>query len=79
MGTMKKVDIYKRDKWNMMHAEVQGRQIIVREISDQWGEDTHVFNSRPEMMEWALQRFSADRFDGPEEERERILDAFRNV
>lgn len=76
---MKKIEIYKKDKWNMIHAEIQGRTIVVREISDQWGEDTHVFQGRPEMLHWAEQRFSQDRFDGSEEERQHILAAFKDV
>lgn len=70
---MKKIEIYKRDKWNMMHAEIQGRTIVVREISDQWGEDSYVFNSRQELMNWAEQRFSPERFEGSEEERLRCI------
>ena len=34
---------YTKDKWNMMTVEVQGRYIVLREISDQWGEETHTF------------------------------------
>ncbi|WP_213584753.1 hypothetical protein [Paenibacillus sp. J2TS4] len=71
--------IYKRDNWNMMSVEVNGKQLIVREISDQWGEDCRTFLSRPEMMHWVEDRFSADRFEGSPEEREAILDAFREV
>lgn len=76
---MKKYEIYKKDKWNMMHAEVQGRSIIVREISDQWGEETHMFQSRPEMMNWVEQRFAPGRFEGSEEELAQIMDAFKEV
>ncbi len=38
---IKKHQIYKRDKWNMMTVEVNGRELILREISDEWGEETH--------------------------------------
>jgi len=76
---MKKIEIYKRDKWNMMHAEVQGRTIIVREISDQWGEDSHVFNSRQELMNWAERRFSPERFEGSEEERLRCIGVLESI
>lgn len=76
---MKKTEIYKTDKWNMMHAEVQGKQIIVREISDQWGEDSRTFLSRPEMMAWVEQRFSASTFEGDEQERQRILALFKTI
>lgn len=76
---MKKIQIYKKDNWNMLHVEVQGRTIIVREISDQWGEDTFTFQSRPELMSWVQQHFAADRFEGSEEERQRIIEAFSNI
>lgn len=76
---MKKIEIYKKDKWNMMHAEVQGRTIIVREISDQWGEDSRTFTSRSEMLHWAEHRFSPDKFAGSNEEREHILGVLRSI
>ena len=73
----KKVQIWKRDKWNMIRAEVRGREIEVVEISDLWGEDSHIFNSRAELMNWVEQRFAPDRFDGTEEERAEIVAQFR--
>lgn len=76
---IKKVQIYKRDKWNMINAEVQGAKIIVREISDQWGEENHEFLSRPELMQWVEQRFSPERFQGTDEERRQIIEAFKEV
>ncbi|WP_127586861.1 hypothetical protein [Paenibacillus koleovorans] len=79
MASIKKVQVYKRDKWNMVNVEVHGTRLIVREISDQWGEDNHEFLSRPALMHWAEHRFSAEKFDGDEEERLRILAAFREV
>lgn len=75
----KKHTIYKKDKWNMMTVEVQGKKLILREISDQWGEEAHVFLSRPEMMHWANKRFREDHFEGSAEEREQILAAFKNI
>jgi hypothetical protein len=79
MSAAKKVEIYKRDKWNMIHAEVLGAKIVVREISDQWGEESHTFVTRPELMHWAHERFTPERFDGTEEERLAILEAFKEV
>ncbi|MFK7696746.1 hypothetical protein [Paenibacillus sp. HJGM_3] len=79
MGSIKKVQVYKQDKWNMINVEVHGTRIIVREISDQWGEDNHEFLSRPALMHWAEQRFSPERFQGTEEERLSILARFREV
>ncbi|MFC0216349.1 hypothetical protein ACFFK0_28530 [Paenibacillus chartarius] len=79
MSNMKKIQIYKRDKWNMVNAEVQGSKIVVREISDQWGEESHTFVTRPEMLDWAEKRFTPERFNGTEEERLAILEAFKEV
>lgn len=76
---MKKHQIYKRDNWNMMTVEVQGRQLVLREISDQWGEETHHFISRPEMMAWANNRFDKEKFDGSDEEWQSIMDALKSV
>lgn len=76
---IKKYEIYKRDKWNMLTVEVQGKTLVVREISDQWGEECHTFLSRPEMMHWAENRFRASELEGGEQERSEILDAFRSI
>jgi hypothetical protein len=76
---IKKHQIYKTDKYNMLTVEVQGKTLVVREISDQWGEECHIFVSRPEMLNWAQNRFRAEDFAGREEEREAILTAFREV
>ncbi len=75
----KKVEIYKKDKWNMLTVEIAGKQLIVREISDQWGEDTHHFFGRPELMHWANERFAEGRFEGGEEERQTILARLRDI
>lgn len=76
---IKKVQIYKKDKWNMINAEVQGTRIVVRVISDQWGEDNYEFLSRPALMHWVEERFSPERYDGPEEERREIVEKFKEV
>ncbi|MGU3470570.1 hypothetical protein ACLBWT_05330 [Paenibacillus sp. D51F] len=76
---IKKHQIYKRDKYNMLNVEVHGKTLIAREISDQWGEECFTFVSRPEMMHWAENRFRADDFVGREEERIAILEALREV
>ncbi|MCM3627167.1 hypothetical protein M3194_07300 [Paenibacillus glycanilyticus] len=75
----KKHEIFKTDKYNMLTVEVQGKTLIVREISDQWGEECHTFVSRPEMMHWAENRFKPAQFVGREEERENILKALKDV
>ncbi|MBD2872966.1 hypothetical protein [Paenibacillus arenilitoris] len=75
----KKHEIYKTDKYNMLTVEVQGKTLVVREISDQWGEDSHTFVSRPEMMNWAEKRFRPSDFAGREEELAAIMDALRKV
>lgn len=76
---IKTVQIYKWDKWNMMNVEINGKTLILREISDQWGEECHTFLSRPALKQWANQRFSSDRFQGTEAERQQILDRFHQV
>ncbi|MNJ49225.1 hypothetical protein D3C77_444440 [compost metagenome] len=76
---IKKHEIYKRDKWNMMTVEVQGKYIVLREISDQWGEESHTFLSRPALMHWAVNRFPKEEFAGKEEEWNDIMNAFKQV
>ncbi|PZD95943.1 hypothetical protein DNH61_10930 [Paenibacillus sambharensis] len=75
----KKYEIYKKDKYNMLTVEVQGKTLIVREISDQWGEECHTFVSRPEMMHWAQNRFREADYAGNEEELQSIMEAFRSI
>ena len=76
---MKKHLIYKSDKWNMMTVEVKGRTLTLREISDQWGEECHVFVSRAEMMNWVNQRFNQADYIGKEQEYNQILTAFKQI
>jgi hypothetical protein len=75
----KKHSIYKTDKWNMMTVEVQGKTLILREISDQWGEESHTFVSRPEMMHWAERRFPKEKYEDNPEEWEAIMAAFKEI
>ncbi|NRF90738.1 hypothetical protein HQN89_06820 [Paenibacillus frigoriresistens] len=75
----KKHVIYKKDKWNMLNVEVQGSKIVLTEITDQWGEECHTFIGRPAMLHWANERFAKDKFEGTEEERQAIMDAFKEV
>jgi len=75
----KKVQIFKRDKWNMIQAEVRGREIEVIEISDQWGEDSRTFYSRSELRHWVEERFAPGKFQGTEEERQHILEEFAKL
>ncbi|MNB93594.1 hypothetical protein D3C76_231020 [compost metagenome] len=79
MIMIKKHEIYKTDKWNMMTVEVQGRYIVLREISDQWGEETHTFLSRPAMMQWVNNRFNKESYKDNEEEYKNIIAAFKQV
>jgi len=76
---IKKHVIYKHDKWNMLTVEVNGTRYIARVISDQWGEDTFTFLSRSALIQWGQDRFSVEKFEGTEEERTQILDAFELV
>ncbi|MEC0369066.1 hypothetical protein P9847_20535 [Paenibacillus chibensis] len=76
---IKKHEIYKKDKWNMMTVEVQGRYIVLREISDQWGEETHTFMSRPALMQWAETRFPKEEYEDNMDEWRRVMAAFKGV
>ncbi|WP_018750470.1 hypothetical protein [Paenibacillus sanguinis] len=76
---IKKHEIYKKDKWNMMTVEVQGKYIVLREISDQWGEETHTFLSRPALMDWVKRRFPKEEYADNEAEWEDIMAAFKQV
>lgn len=71
--------VYKHDNYNMLTVEVQGKTLVVREISDQWGEECHKFLSRPEMMNWATRRFRAEDFPGGESEMQLTLEKLRNI
>ncbi|WP_223069930.1 hypothetical protein [Paenibacillus caui] len=76
---IKKHQIYKKDKWNMMTVEVQGKSLILREISDQWGEESHTFLSRPALMQWAEKRFPKEDFKDREAEWQDIMNAFKEI
>ncbi|MBA9086316.1 hypothetical protein FHR92_002789 [Fontibacillus solani] len=76
---IKKHEIYKRDKWNMMTVEVQGKYIVLREISDQWGEECHTFLSRPAMMQWVNNRFPKEEFNGKEDEWKELMASFKQI
>lgn len=71
--------VYKLDNYNMLTVEVQGKTLVVREISDQWGEETHKFLSRPEMMDWANKRFRPGDFPGGEAQYRTVMDALRAI
>lgn len=71
--------VYKHDNYNMLTVEVQGKTLVVREISDQWGEECHKFLSRPEMMDWANRRFRAEDFPGGEQELKETLEKLRDI
>lgn len=76
---IKKHQIYKKDKWNMMTVEVQGKYLVLREISEEWGEETHTFLSRPALMDFANRRFPKEEYIDREAEWQEIMDAFKNV
>ena len=63
----------------MLTVEVQGKTLVIREISDQWGEEGFQFIGRPEMLHWAESRFRSEDFVGREDELQEIMDNFRNV
>jgi hypothetical protein len=75
----KKHQIYKKDKWNMLTVEVNGKSLVVREISDQWGEESQTFLSRPAMMYWVENRFPKSDYEDNLEEWEEIMTAFKTI
>jgi len=75
----KKHEIYKRDKYNMLTVEVQGKTLVAREISDQWGEECFTFLSRPALIHWAENHYRAEDFVGREDELEAIMTALKEV
>lgn len=76
---MSKHEIYKQDKWNMIVADVKGTKIEVREISTEWGEDKHVFHSRPELMNWVHTHFKPEEFVNRENDYEQIIENFKKI
>ena len=75
----KKLNVYKIDNWNQMNIHQHGRRFVVSEISSMEGELTYDFTSRQELIHWAEQRFSPDKFEGTEEERQEILNRFKRA
>ncbi|MBP1933776.1 hypothetical protein [Ammoniphilus resinae] len=71
--------ILKKDNWNMILVDVKGTKIEVREISTEWGEEKHVFHSRPELMNWVHSHYRAVDYVGQEEEYEQIIENFSKV
>lgn len=71
--------IYKQDNWNMMTVEVQGRYILLREISDQWGEECHTFLSRPALMHWVKKRFPEKESIGKKDAWHELMRKFKQV
>lgn len=76
---MEKIQIYKLDKWNQMHAEIQGRQITVRKISTEWGEETFLFNGRAEILNWAEGYFKNTPLEQTTDEYERWIESFKSI
>jgi hypothetical protein len=75
----KRVEVYKEDNWNQMSIHTHGRRFVVSEISSTEGEYTYDFDSRQEMIRWAEQRFSPEKWSGNPEERQAIMDKFKRA
>lgn len=75
----KPIVIHSEDKWNKIQVEMKGSKIIVSEISSYWGEETHTFLSRPALMEWVQRRFTEEQFAGSEEERQQVIEKFKQI
>lgn len=76
---IKRIEIYKKDKWNMMHVDVKGTKIVLTEISEQWGEESHQFIGRSAMWHWVEQRFLEANYEGREQEWRAIMDKFNEI
>jgi len=63
----------------MLTVEEQGKTLVVRHISDQWGEEGFQFISRAELLNWAQKYFRAEDFIGREEELEQIMNNLRSI
>jgi hypothetical protein len=71
--------VYKHDNYNMLTVEVQGKTLVVREISDQWGETCHKFITRPELMDWAEKRFRPEDFPTGEEGYRATMETLKSI
>jgi LPS sulfotransferase NodH len=71
--------VYKFDNYNMLTVEVQGKTLVVREISTEWGEECHKFLSRPEMMHWAEKRFRPEDFPEGETQYREAMEKLRQI
>ncbi len=76
---MKRHEIYKLDKWNMMYVEEVGRCLTVIEISTEWGEESHEFMSRGELEQWANRRFQAPDFANRQEETSVFMERIKSI
>lgn len=79
MANGKKVEVYKEDNWNQMSIHTHGRRFTVSEISSTEGEYTYDFDSRQEMIRWAEQRFSAEKWPGNDDDRKQIMEKFKRA
>jgi hypothetical protein len=75
----KKLNVYKIDHWNQMNIHTHGRRYVVSEITSHEGEFTYDFDSKQEMVRWAENRFAPGQFEGSDEERQRILQRFKQA
>lgn len=76
---MPRYEIFKQDNWNMILANVKGTKIEVIEISTEWGEEKHVFYSRPELMNWVNARFKKEDFLHRPADYEQIIENFKKI
>lgn len=63
----------------MLTVEEQGKTLVVRHITDQWGEEGFQFISRPELLDWAQKYFRIEDFAGREDELEQIMNNLRSI
>ncbi|MFC6332524.1 hypothetical protein ACFP56_07790 [Paenibacillus septentrionalis] len=63
----------------MLTVEEQGKTLVVRKISDQWGEEGFQFISRGELLDWAEKHFKAEDYIGREDELDEIMTNLRSI
>lgn len=75
MRMKRQLNVFKHDNWNQMNILIYGKRIVVSEVSSTFGETTHEFLSKGEMVKWAQSYFENEE----PVEKERILSVFKRV
>ncbi|MDB5085714.1 MAG: hypothetical protein JWN30_2600 [Bacilli bacterium] len=71
----RQLQVYKHDNWNQMNILINGKHIVVSELSSTFGETTYDFFTKSEMMAWAKKHFANEE----PTELQRILQVFEQA